>query len=135
MEKLFPGQVTAVFTRKNTLNQNLNPGTSLIGIRIPNHHFIRQLVKCCPFPLALTSANKSGNPSTLEIKVILCTCSEMIISIHFFYKEFQELWHMLNAIIDGGKIHNEEFLGCRKGSTVINFSVKGYYQVFRQGRY
>ncbi len=69
LQKIFPGQVTAVFTRKEVLNLNLNPGTSLIGIRIPDHHFIRQLVKYCPFPLALTSANKSGNASTLEIEV------------------------------------------------------------------
>lgn len=71
LRELFPGQVTAVFTRKEALNVNLNPGTSLVGVRIPDHQFIRQLVGCCPFALALTSANKSGNQSTLEVKVIL----------------------------------------------------------------
>ena len=70
LKELFPGQVTAVFTRKQALNVNLNPDTSLVGVRIPDHWFIKQLVGCCPFALALTSANKSGNPSTLEVKVI-----------------------------------------------------------------
>lgn len=69
LEKLFPGQVTAVFTRKEELNSCLNPGNSLIGIRIPNHNFVRQLVKKCQFPIALTSANLSGYESTLQIEV------------------------------------------------------------------
>jgi tRNA A37 threonylcarbamoyladenosine synthetase subunit TsaC/SUA5/YrdC len=70
LEKLFPGQLTAVFTRKKDLNPNLNPGTSLVGIRIPGHDIIRELVRKCPTPIALTSANRSGRESTLEIKVI-----------------------------------------------------------------
>ena len=69
MDKLLPGQLTAVFDRKETLNPNLNPGTKLIGVRIPNHYFVRELLRCCPSPIALTSANKSGQRSTLEIKV------------------------------------------------------------------
>ena len=69
LEKLFPGQLTAVFTRKKILNPHLNPDTALIGIRIPDHHFVQELVRCCQFPIALTSANKSGQKSTLEIKV------------------------------------------------------------------
>ena len=74
MENLFPGQLTAVFTRKETLNSNLNPGTSLIGIRIPNQDFVRELVRLCRSPIALTSANKSGLKSTLAIEVCHNTC-------------------------------------------------------------
>ena len=69
LENLFPGQVTAVFTRKEDLNASLNPHTSLIGIRIPNNDFIRQLVRRCQFPIALTSANRSGTKSALQIDV------------------------------------------------------------------
>lgn len=69
LDKLFPGQLTAVFTRKETLNPKLNPGTVLTGIRIPGDNFVRQLVRSCSFPIALTSANKSGSRSTLEIEV------------------------------------------------------------------
>jgi len=69
LRKLLPGQLTAVFTRKKSLNSCLNPDTSLVGIRIPNHKFIRDLVRNCSCPIALTSANKSGSESTLEIRV------------------------------------------------------------------
>ena len=69
LEKLFPGQLTAVFSRKKCLNLNLNPGVPRIGIRIPDHEFIRELVRSCSCPIALTSANKSGDGSTLEINV------------------------------------------------------------------
>ena len=69
LDNLFPGQLTAVFTRKEALNPKLNPGTVLTGIRIPNDNFVRQLVRSCSFPIALTSANKSGSRSTLEIEV------------------------------------------------------------------
>jgi len=69
LELLFPGKVTAVFKRKKSLNVSLNPYTSLIGIRIPNNDFIRELVRRCQYPIALTSANKSGATSTLQIEV------------------------------------------------------------------
>ncbi len=58
-----------MFTRTQTLNPSLNPHTSLIGIRIPNNEFIRKLVRRCQYPIALTSANKSGAESTLQIEV------------------------------------------------------------------
>eukprot|EP00493_Phyllostaurus_siculus_P000408 UN00410 len=35
LEQLLPGPVTLVFERKPTLNPDLNPSTSLIGVRIP----------------------------------------------------------------------------------------------------
>ena len=71
LELLFPGKITAVFKRKDSLNVSLNPQTSLIGIRIPNNDFIRELVRRCQYPIALTSANKSGATSTLQIEVRL----------------------------------------------------------------
>ena len=51
------------------------------------------------------------------------------------HQEFQELWPKLNAVIDGGKIKDTDFPECRLGSSVINFSIPGCYQVIRQGRY
>ena len=35
-------QVTVVFNRTEELNNNFNPDTNLIGIRIPDHDFLRQ---------------------------------------------------------------------------------------------
>ena len=63
--------MTTVFERKDVLNPNLNPGHSLVGVRIPDHQFVRQLVGHCGQPIALTSANVSDSRSTLEIEVSL----------------------------------------------------------------
>jgi tRNA A37 threonylcarbamoyladenosine synthetase subunit TsaC/SUA5/YrdC len=41
LESLLPGPVTLVFTRTPLLNLSFNPDTSLIGVRIPDHPFIR----------------------------------------------------------------------------------------------
>ena len=58
-----------MFERQPELNTELNPHTSLVGIRIPDYEFIRQLAIHCDAPLALTSANKSATKSSLDIKV------------------------------------------------------------------
>ena len=83
-------QVTLVFTRSEQLNTNFNPDTSLVGVRIPDHAFLRQVcrystvqystkqysVQCmtsamcrlCGGPLALTSANLSNETSSLRVE-------------------------------------------------------------------
>lgn len=61
--------MTLVFDRKKTLPSELNPDTKSIGIRIPDHKLMIELAKQCGEPLALTSANISNQPSSLNIKV------------------------------------------------------------------
>ena len=69
LSELLPGPVTVVFERTVGLNPDLNPGTSLVGIRVPNHGFVREICEKCAEPLALTSANISSEPSALTVKV------------------------------------------------------------------
>ena len=69
LNELLPGPVTTVFERTNKLNAELNPGTSLVGIRVPNHGFVREISRLCKEPLALTSANQSAAASALCIQV------------------------------------------------------------------
>ncbi len=70
LSSLLPGPVTLVFERKTSLPKELNPNTSSIGIRIPNYKFIIELSKYCDEPIALTSANISNQPSSLNINVV-----------------------------------------------------------------
>ena len=65
---LLPGKVTAVFKRKKMLNPKLNPDNSLVGVRIPDHQFVREMVRRCGQPIALTSANVSNSRSTLNVE-------------------------------------------------------------------
>ena len=70
LSRLLPGPVTTVFERQPHLNPTLNPGVGLVGVRIPDHWFVRRLVgHCAGGPLALTSANISQASSTLSVQV------------------------------------------------------------------
>ncbi|XP_028281649.1 threonylcarbamoyl-AMP synthase [Parambassis ranga] len=111
LHDLLPGPVTLVFERSEVLNADLNPFTSLVGVRIPDHTFMRRLCQMCGEPLALTSANISSHTSTIEVH------------------EFQELWPKLAVVVDGGPIGDH----CRLGSTVVDLSVVGRYRIIRPG--
>eukprot|EP00730_Choanoeca_flexa_P016038 TRINITY_DN7498_c0_g1_i4.p1 TRINITY_DN7498_c0_g1~~TRINITY_DN7498_c0_g1_i4.p1 ORF type:complete len:310 (+),score=53.18 TRINITY_DN7498_c0_g1_i4:98-931(+) len=112
LAKLLPGAVTPVFRRQAKLNPDLNPHTDLVGIRVCDHELTKIIVEELGEPLALTSANKSGDPSCVSAQ------------------EFAHLWPELGAVVDGGKIQ-----GSRAGSTVVDVS-RGEtkeYKIVRDG--
>ncbi|KAI1894882.1 hypothetical protein AGOR_G00120340 [Albula goreensis] len=114
LRDLLPGPVTLVLERSEALNSDLNPFTPLVGVRIPNHTFIRRLAQMCGGPLALTSANISSQTSTVAVE------------------EFRDLWPRLAVVVDGGSIGGQT-PECRLGSTVIDLSASGRYRVIRPG--
>ncbi|KAL0867992.1 hypothetical protein ABMA27_008652 [Loxostege sticticalis] len=112
---LLPGPVTVVLEKTKYLNNPfLNPATTKIGIRIPNHNFINRVTKVFDLPVALTSANFSNEPSTLSVK------------------EFEHLYGHLGAVFDGGVL-NQGLDQNRTGSTVIDLSKIGVYKIIRRG--
>ncbi|GAB6026211.1 hypothetical protein CHUAL_014062 [Chamberlinius hualienensis] len=113
LEELLPGPVTLVFERTHELNPNLNPETNLVGVRIPDHTFLRKVSRSVAQPIALTSANYSNANSALAID------------------EFQDLWPHLRLIVDGGRLGQSE--ESRLGSTVVDLSVVGHYRIIRRG--
>ncbi len=114
LEKLLPGAVTIVLKRsKNLDNPYLNNGIEKIGIRIPKFEFIQNVSEMCEFPIALTSANRSSEKSTLHIN------------------EFKSLWPYLGVVFDGGQLGITEEQ--RAASTVIDLSKSGYYKIIRNG--
>ncbi|KAK2570847.1 Threonylcarbamoyl-AMP synthase [Acropora cervicornis] len=134
LQDLLPGPVTLVFERTEALNPELNPTTQLVGIRIPDHEFVRQLSLACNEPLALTSANVSTvGQSSLRIEWPLTILSFLFVLFCFnIAKEFKDIWSNLDLILDGGVIGLTE--DCRKGSTVVNLSVSGKFSIIREGR-
>lgn len=108
---LLPGPVTLVLERSAVLNLDLNPFTPLVGVRIPDHTFMRRLCQLCREPLALTSANISTQSSTVAVQ------------------EFKDLWPKLAVVVDGGPIGDQS----RLGSTVVDLSVLGMYRIIRPG--
>lgn len=115
LKALLPGPVTVILERSPLLNTELNPNCSKVGVRVPNHPFVRKIAQSVSSPLALTSANLSNEPSSLNIK------------------EFENLWPQLDAIFDGGSLVALQSTSSRAGSTVVDLSVKGKYHIVRNG--
>nr|KAF6313906.1 hypothetical protein mPipKuh1_008759 [Pipistrellus kuhlii] len=84
LKDLLPGPVTLVTERLEELSKDLNPFTSPVGIWIPDHALMQDLAQMFGEPLALTSANFSSQPTSLNVE------------------EFQDLWPPLSLVIDGG---------------------------------
>lgn len=114
LNSLLPGAVTIVVYKSHHLNNPyLNPGIDKIGIRIPKFNFIRKVTKEFKAPMALTSANRSSQKSTLNVN------------------EFRELWPQLGAVFDGGQLGLSEEQ--RAASTVIDLSEPGKFRIIREG--
>lgn len=111
---LLPGPVTVVVARRADapLSPQLNPGMSGIAVRVPDSGFVRDVVCGAGAPVVLTSANRSGTPSTVEVA------------------EFEELWGEVDAVFDGGRID-----GDRAGSTIVDLQPAGggVYRILRDG--
>ena len=93
------------------LEKSLNPGLDSIGVRVPDSDFIRSIVRGSGSALALTSANLSGKPSSVDIK------------------DFQNLWEHCAYVYDGGVLPSG-----RAGSTVVDLTSIGKYKILRPGR-
>lgn len=122
LPSLLPGPLTIVLKRSPNLNKDLNPNISNIGVRIPDHNFIRAISDELDCPLALTSANKSGETSPLHID------------------DFQDIWDDLDAVFDLGKLRGRLPMSDSKlaqqqrvGSTVIDLTEERSYKILREG--
>ena len=113
LRELLPGAVTVMFQRSPFLNACLNPDHELVGIRVPNFPFVRELCALLQGPIALTSANISCKTSCLNVD------------------EFKLLWPSIDAIFNGGQLG--EIDPDRLGSTIIDLSNFGHYRIVRDG--
>ncbi|MBI2639819.1 MAG: threonylcarbamoyl-AMP synthase [Candidatus Sungbacteria bacterium] len=99
LEKVWPGPVTVVFHHKEKLPGVLTGGKDTIGIRIPNHQFLLELLQRLDFPLVQTSANISGGEPMRSVEAAGGLGKESVVGL----------------IIDGGELP--------KGpSTVVDFT-------------
>ena len=82
--RFWPGPLTVVIPKQPTLPESVS-ATSTVGVRIPDHAVARALLRAAG-PMAVTSANISGQPSP-------STAEEV----------FAQLGGRIDLIIDGGK--------------------------------
>ena len=110
---LLPGPVTVVLALRGgaPVAANLNPGMDTVAVRVPDAGFVREVGTASGPALVLTSANRSGEPSTVEIG------------------QFSGLWGSISGVFDGGAI-----AGDARGSTIVDLSRPGGgYRVLREG--
>ncbi|CAN6806466.1 unnamed protein product, partial [Brassica oleracea] len=88
------------------VRSSLNPAIDTIGVRVPDCEFIRKVSRGSGSVLALTSANLSGDRSSVCVN------------------DFQSLWQHCACVYDGGLLP----LG-RAGSTIVDLSKVGKYKV------
>ncbi|KAL3283788.1 hypothetical protein HHI36_017958 [Cryptolaemus montrouzieri] len=113
LSKLLPGPVTLILQSVNNFLDKSLTYQGKVGIRIPDYDFIRSVANGLGTPLALTSANISSEPSSLRIE------------------EFQVLWDKLDGIFNGGNLSDNATN--RGGSTIVDLSKTGYYNIVRNG--
>lgn len=118
LRSLLPGPITILLKRGENLNKDLNPGIDTIGVRVPNHNFIVMVARMVG-PLALTSANRSGETSPLMAE------------------DFKELWPELDCVFDCGllqkQLDDNLSNNQRLGSTVVDLTQPNVYNIVREG--
>jgi L-threonylcarbamoyladenylate synthase len=65
-QKFWPGPLTILLKKKNTVPDLVTSGLETVGLRCPNHALTKQLLEALDYPLAAPSANPFGyiSPTT-----------------------------------------------------------------------
>ncbi|WP_456369568.1 L-threonylcarbamoyladenylate synthase [Geoglobus sp.] len=71
MEVFFPGPLTLVMERKNTVPLATTGGLETVAVRMPSHRVALKLIELSETPVAAPSANKSGKPSPTKAEHVL----------------------------------------------------------------
>jgi len=71
IKKFFPGPLTIILKKKETIPDILTAGSDTIGIRMPANDIALNLINYAGVPLATPSANISGKPSGTNLKDII----------------------------------------------------------------
>ena len=126
LNELLPGPVTVVFERTLNLNPELNPGTTLVGIRVPNHGFVRDVSRMCEEPLALTSANPSAAGSTLTIQVCIVSfthfCNDKMMLNVFEFKLIQSRMKLMEESTERNHLENKMFCSLHRSLKVYGLT-------------
>jgi len=106
--RFWPGALTLIFKKKETISSLISQ-TDTIGIRMPNYAPILELIDKTG-PLAVTSANLSGNENCLTTDEVLT-----------------QLAGRIDLILDGGKTAG------LKASTVVDCTQNENITILREG--
>lgn len=109
-ERFWPGPLTLLLPRKETIHPVVTAGSPLVAVRIPAHPLTLSLLSAIPFPLAAPSANLFGTVSPTTAQHVA-----------------DQFGDTLDYILDGGP--------CKVGieSTIVKMGDDGQVWVLRPG--
>ena len=70
VNRYWPGKMTLILKKKDTLNDLITGGKDTVGVRIPDNDDLRDIIRMVGRPIISTSANISGNETIINIKDI-----------------------------------------------------------------
>ena len=84
-EAYWPGPMTIILPKRDTIPLVTSGGLNTVGIRLPSHPMARAIIRAAGVPLAAPSANLSGRPSTTTAQHVM-----------------EDLNGKIAAVVDGG---------------------------------
>jgi len=110
MERFWPGPLTLVLPKRETVPDLLTAGLPDVAVRVPDHPLTRELLSACGVPVAAPSANRFGRISPTTAAHVA-----------------ESLGDRVDLILDGGP--------CRVGveSTVVRCTESGEVFLLRPG--
>jgi L-threonylcarbamoyladenylate synthase len=69
-EAFWPGPLTLVIPAWPGLDPSVHAGRGTVAIRVPDHPVACMLAEACGWPITATSANRSGEPSTMAPETV-----------------------------------------------------------------
>ncbi|MCK6628757.1 MAG: threonylcarbamoyl-AMP synthase [Anaerolineae bacterium] len=110
LQALWPGDLTVVLPKNPALPDEVTAGESTVAVRVPNHPICLELVTQVGRPLAVTSANLSGQPTPTTAQAVAA-----------------QLRPRISLILDGGPSPTDQ------PSSIVDLSVTPP-RLLRQGR-
>jgi len=71
MDAFWPGPLTILMPRRETIPLAVTAGLPTVAVRMPSHPVAAALLKACDLPIAAPSANRSGKPSPTTAQHVL----------------------------------------------------------------
>ena len=113
INKYFPGHLTIIFDKKKKVSDILTANKNTIGVRIPKNDIALNILSNYQYPLAVTSANISGENIVTKLDDLIETFKDKV-----------------DIIIDGGilnsipstivRVEDNKINILRQGSLIIN---------------
>lgn len=100
MQKYWPGPLTMVFEKADSVPYGTTGGLETVAVRMPNHIVARRFIQASNVPIAAPSANLSGRPSPTKASHVA-----------------EDLFGKIDLILDGGMV------GIGLESTIVDVTV------------